>query len=375
MRNAQSYFVTVWQMLKLAVHLLLKRDRRMFQISEFTPGQPDIYPVPGGAYRTPDQPKDVKNFDSIQNIKYGRLASLRERVRAWLFSYDRQLMLRWSLFSIIALSLFWSIWYLTTGSVPMTPHTIEFDPMLALSLPFAISRWWDVLLAPVFVITLISTLLSMRQRKDAKAVPTLLNGNLMLITIISSLVVGVSSTIFALISVSSSLPKDESAGPLYFFCTVISVLFFGGIPLFVWVKLKDDKYFFGQKFEHNGYINASTYGFSWSLFPAFLIYFGLPNHDFMLCVAAIWLIILAIIAVPFFGIRFTKNNGIVAMISASVPVCLAVSLNYGLVNGLLVGLTLPLVNTVLLLLVWTLIYLAKGAIGVYKWLMVKNTAN
>ena len=61
----------------------------------------------------------------------------------------RKLMLRWSILTAAAIALFWTIYYLVVGSVPVV-SSIRLTPDSIFTLPFGISRWWDILLGPIF---------------------------------------------------------------------------------------------------------------------------------------------------------------------------------------------------------------------------------
>jgi hypothetical protein len=64
------------------------------------------------------------------------------------------LMLRWSVVTAGAIALFWGVWYLVNGSVPVVT-SIPLTPKINWNLPFGISRWWDVLLGPLYSVILI----------------------------------------------------------------------------------------------------------------------------------------------------------------------------------------------------------------------------
>jgi len=64
------------------------------------------------------------------------------------------MMVRWSLITAGAIALFWAIWYLATGSVPVTT-SIKVMPDWTIQLPFGISRWWDILIGPIWSIIFI----------------------------------------------------------------------------------------------------------------------------------------------------------------------------------------------------------------------------
>ncbi|MEK7494102.1 MAG: hypothetical protein AAB630_03025 [Patescibacteria group bacterium] len=53
-----------------------------------------------------------------------------------------KLMVRWSILTAALIAAFWGVWYLVAGSVPVTQL-------------FAISRWWDILLGPIFAVVFV----------------------------------------------------------------------------------------------------------------------------------------------------------------------------------------------------------------------------
>src|SRR4030042_1659006 len=61
----------------------------------------------------------------------------------------RKLMWRWSLITAGLIALFWTMWYLITGQVPVMT-SIKMTPELTWQLPFGISRWWDILIGPIW---------------------------------------------------------------------------------------------------------------------------------------------------------------------------------------------------------------------------------
>lgn len=65
-----------------------------------------------------------------------------------------KLMWRWSLLSAGMIVLFWFVWYLMAGSVP-TISQIKMTPDWTIQLPFGISRWWDILIGPIWSVLLI----------------------------------------------------------------------------------------------------------------------------------------------------------------------------------------------------------------------------
>lgn len=69
-------------------------------------------------------------------------------------SKEKTMALRWSLLSAGLIALFWTIWYLITGDVPEVT-SLDLWASIEIELPFAISRWWDVLLGPIYTLTAI----------------------------------------------------------------------------------------------------------------------------------------------------------------------------------------------------------------------------
>jgi len=60
-----------------------------------------------------------------------------------------KLMIRWSLMTAGVIAIFWTIWYLVVGNVPVVTS------VGANHLCFGISRWWDILIGPIWSVTLI----------------------------------------------------------------------------------------------------------------------------------------------------------------------------------------------------------------------------
>ena len=75
-----------------------------------------------------------------------------------------KLMWRWSLITAGTITLFWTIWYLVAGQVPVVT-SIKMTPELTWQLPFGISRWWDILIGPIWLIMLILIFTSRERKK------------------------------------------------------------------------------------------------------------------------------------------------------------------------------------------------------------------
>ncbi len=66
----------------------------------------------------------------------------------------RKMMISWSILTAGIIALFWMVWYLCAGSVPVV-HSLKMTSDWNIVLPFGLSRWWDILLGPIYSITLI----------------------------------------------------------------------------------------------------------------------------------------------------------------------------------------------------------------------------
>ena len=96
---------------------------------------------------------------------------------------------RWSIISTSVLTLFWFVWYLIVGSVPEASQIVLW-PGLTVQLPFPISRWYDLLLGPIYSY-LIVYLLTSKQFKDSLVNEDIVPGLLLVIGAgLSGLLVG-----------------------------------------------------------------------------------------------------------------------------------------------------------------------------------------
>lgn len=73
------------------------------------------------------------------------------------------LMLRWSLVTGAAIAIFWAIHSLVIGEVP-TISSVEIWGDSVYPLPFAISRWWDILIGPIWSVAILQ-LINIRTRE------------------------------------------------------------------------------------------------------------------------------------------------------------------------------------------------------------------
>ena len=109
------------------------------------------------------------------------------------------LMWRWSVISAGLIALFWTIWALAShGHVPVVT-ALNLTDTTSLKLPFAISRWWDVAIGPIWSLLLIAIFTSQKLRKNKDWVLGLVSS--LVFGLISGLIIGlISSLTFGLIS-------------------------------------------------------------------------------------------------------------------------------------------------------------------------------
>lgn len=103
------------------------------------------------------------------------------------------LMCRWSLLTAGLIALFWTIWYLATGSVPVSKG-ITMTSGWTLGFPFRISRWWDILIGPTCSMILIFSLTNEKIEKEGKPSFGLV------IAVVSALSFGVTFALVGLVS-------------------------------------------------------------------------------------------------------------------------------------------------------------------------------
>ena len=84
-----------------------------------------------------------------------RIERLKRKVLVW----------RWSFITALTITGFWTLWYFINGQVPVVTD-IKMTEEWILKLPFGISRWWDILIGPIWSIIIISLFANQRVRKD-----------------------------------------------------------------------------------------------------------------------------------------------------------------------------------------------------------------
>ncbi len=79
-----------------------------------------------------------------------------------------QLCVGWSAVTASLIAIFWTIWYLATGEVPVV-SSIKMTEEWTYVLPVKMSRWWDILIGPIWA-TVAILVLSSRKNLDDKFV-------------------------------------------------------------------------------------------------------------------------------------------------------------------------------------------------------------
>ncbi len=95
---------------------------------------------------------------------------------------------RWSLVTAGAIALFWAVWYLIFNEVPSTQSVFILPPD-NIRLPFEISRWWDILIGPIWSSIFILLILR-KYETDIKALFSIFWGLSLLLGILSGLAEG-----------------------------------------------------------------------------------------------------------------------------------------------------------------------------------------
>ena len=138
-----------------------------------------------------------------------------------------KLMFRWSVFTAALITIFWTVWYFNTGSVPVV-ESIQWAENSYINLPVALSRWFDILLGPLYSISFISVLYWIKGT-DNKDLVFVLVCSLAFALAISLIVVAASVPVFGLvIGVVSGLMCLLACGIVVgLIIGPVSVIFFG----------------------------------------------------------------------------------------------------------------------------------------------------
>jgi len=77
----------------------------------------------------------------------------------------KKMIVRWSIVTTGLIALFWAIWYLVAGKVPVVA-SIKVNLDWIYILPFGLSRWWDILIGPIWSVVGILLLTSQTLKED-----------------------------------------------------------------------------------------------------------------------------------------------------------------------------------------------------------------
>ncbi len=81
-----------------------------------------------------------------------------------------QLMIRWSILTAMLIAVFWTIWYLIADQVPVV-ESIKVTGSRTIELPFAMSRWWDILIGPIWSTIFILIVTNERNERQGENEP------------------------------------------------------------------------------------------------------------------------------------------------------------------------------------------------------------
>ncbi len=88
---------------------------------------------------------------------------------------ERKMALRCSIVTAGLIALFWAIWGLINGSVPVVT-SIRMTENWTLVLPFGISRWWDILIGPIWSTAGVFLITNKRVKEDRHLILGLILG-------------------------------------------------------------------------------------------------------------------------------------------------------------------------------------------------------
>ena len=150
-----------------------------------------------------------------------------------------KIMLRFSFISAALIALFWTAWYLTVGSVPMVQL---FGEHLKFSVSPPVSRWWDILIGPIWSVILVCLFTS--EKTDQK--------KLLAITVFASLFAGL------LISRLAGSNFDDFDRGL---SLALGIIFAAGLTFNLIFELSEDR----EAFLIFGLAFGLTFGLAFSL--------------------------------------------------------------------------------------------------------------
>jgi hypothetical protein len=102
---------------------------------------------------------------------------------------ERRMALRWSIVTAGLIALFWAIWWLINGSVPVIT-SIRMTENWTLVLPFGISRWWDILIGPIWSTAIVFLMTNKRVKEDQYLILGLISGIGLILGLILGLAYG-----------------------------------------------------------------------------------------------------------------------------------------------------------------------------------------
>ena len=74
----------------------------------------------------------------------------------------RRMLWRIPFVTMVVVALFWGVWWLIAGDVPSVT-SLKIMSGTSLTLPFAISRGWDILFAPAWALAIVAITLRLKK--------------------------------------------------------------------------------------------------------------------------------------------------------------------------------------------------------------------
>ncbi|OGM01184.1 hypothetical protein A2480_04340 [Candidatus Uhrbacteria bacterium RIFOXYC2_FULL_47_19] len=371
-KKIQSGLLTAWDLLILALGLMLKRDQSLFGITQVDLGQP----IGQGVYRTNIPPEgEVEEELPTHRQKPG----LRGRAKE-IWSLKRtQHVLRWSVtISILELTVR-ILSHLVHNPLPeinVGLGAFFSDPLIDqtdIPLTITISGWWNVL-AVVPITILVVLILTEKAGTAAEPETFGLRNKIFCFSMVG--ILASSLTYFNLLQ--GGIPIDE--GRIILLATTIGIIIpIAGMTL---TGLSTRKGSTGSYYHWDkGPGQPREIGFTISLLPTFLAWIVSSSNIEKYASTAtttllFFLIGISLIAVPIYGHHLNRSNGVLATLTASLPVGVCFGISGDPVNSLLIMVVMISISLAVSLGLYTIIAVGRVVIRVLfkiiDWLMVTD---
>lgn len=123
-------------LLKVAAKELLRPRAGGLAIIEEVNEPPTVSENGDGPYRS-------GVHDDLEEIEVIGTTNQTRSIPSWIDKDAAIIALKYTVILTVLGAIFWGVWYLVAGSVPVTTHYPTMHGIIR-ELPFAISRWWDI---------------------------------------------------------------------------------------------------------------------------------------------------------------------------------------------------------------------------------------